>query len=119
MKAKKVENVGLECHHVIEKRWVHTHGLHAWSLPELEARGVPPFLVVPASEILREVAEHMLATGKAVGAGETMEVGFARVRFVRPVPLLGDEDHYRHTRLEVVDAGEYCECCGMPVHAQG
>ena len=109
----KVDQAGLKLHHVLGEGWIHTHGMQAHDLPELEVRGVPGFLLIPAGDLLRQVCEYMLVTGKVVRAGETMKVGPVRVRFAEPVPQAGHEDHYRHPRLEVLDAGQNCECCGM------
>ena len=49
--------------------WIHTHGMDALGLPELEIRNCPLFLGEFAAEILRTVCDYMLDSGKVVKAG--------------------------------------------------
>lgn len=91
--------------------WVHTHGMDEYDLPELEMRHVPLFLVPDAYRMIREVCDYMLTAPTPVLAGQTMQLGAAVLRFVTPVPIPGEEDHYEYPCLQIVDADTVCDCC--------
>jgi hypothetical protein len=98
--------------HVIGSGWIHTHGMQVEGYPELEMRAVPLFLAKPASELLYDVCDYMLRTGRRVKAGETMASSGAVLKFVRPEPMPSCENHYQVERLQIVDVGASCHCCG-------
>src|SRR5262249_22304849 len=99
---KKQAKSKIQFHFILEKGWLHTHGMDRHGLPELEVRNVPGFLAGAAAGILDEVCDYMLTSGKTVKAGETMGLGSnVRFRFVRPEPPPGDEDHYKVERLRL------------------
>jgi hypothetical protein len=57
----------------------------------------------------------MLKTGKAMKAGDTVEVAPGTIcRLVRPEPTPGDEEHYKVERLRLEDIEATCSCCGLP-----
>lgn len=99
------------------KGWVHTHGLAKFRLPELEIRGVPLFLAIPATNILIDIADHLLNSGKKVNTGETFSLGdhlSLNVQLRRAVPIEGMEEHYADERWEIVDASTgLCAECGI------
>jgi hypothetical protein len=103
---------GVTIHYVTDWSWLHTHGMDAHGLPELEMRDVPAFLAEGATGLLQHVCGYMLRRGVRIKAGETMNVsprtGF---RFIAPEPLPGAEDHYEGERLQVVDLEPMCEDC--------
>lgn len=85
--------------------WVHTHGLAAFGLPELEIRGIqPPYLAPVAGHILTEIADYLLNGSAEVCLGDTMDLGLGScVRFERSEPLASQPDHYERERWSVVD----------------
>ena len=90
--------------------WVHTHGLEALGLPELELRGVTPrFLMPAAAMLLSNIADYMANGGRRVAVGDAMvldELTFVRVARAEPIP--GEADHYRHERWTVLEVPESC-----------
>lgn len=108
---------GLMMHHVTDGKrtrgWIHTHGMDRRGLPELEMRDVPAFLAPAAAGILREVCHYMIDTGVRIKAGETMATSpRTALRFVKPTPIFGAEDHYRVERLLIKEIRPACEGCG-------
>jgi hypothetical protein len=100
-------------HYVTHLGWLHTHGMDAHGLPELEMRLVPAYLADAAAGLLQQVCDSMLRRGTHVEAGETMEVSeVSRFRFIKPEALLGGEDHYDMERLQIVDLEPTCDGCG-------
>lgn len=102
--------------------WVHTHGLEAFGLPELEIRGVMPCFLLPAAAgILVEVADYLLNGGRAVSLGQALALDeVTLVRIGRAEPLPGQLDHYGHERWMVVDVPtSYCPLCDEPHEPQG
>lgn len=93
------------------KGWIHTHGMVEYDLPELEMRNVPLFLVPDAYRMLREICDYMLSSEKPVLAGHTMEMGNVCFQFVTPVPIPGEDEHYREPRLQVAEYVPLCESC--------
>lgn len=97
--------------------WVHTHGMDARGLPELEIRGVrPAFLMVNAGELLNKIAAYMVASGNVIKAGENMAMdrqGHQVVRFHAAVPMASPHavDHYDVLRLTITGEGGRCVCC--------
>lgn len=110
MSQETTANVRVEF--IIGPNWMHTHGMEEAGFPELEMRGIPSFLAGPAANLLNSVCEYMTREGKRVAAGETMSSHGAAFRFVKPVPLPGEEGHYEAERLQIVDIDRVCECCG-------
>jgi hypothetical protein len=90
--------------------WVHTHGLQALGLPELEIRGVAPrFLMPAAAMLLSNIADYMVNGGRRVAVGDAMvldELTFVRVARAEPIP--GEADHYQHERWTVLEVPESC-----------
>jgi hypothetical protein len=111
---KKVRHSGPSVEYVIGPGWLHTHGMDAAGLPELEMRHVPAFLAEAAAGLLREVCDYMLETGRRIESGHTMSTSSrTRFKFVTPEPMQGDEDHYESERLQIVDHEPLCDCCGF------
>jgi hypothetical protein len=107
----------VQFHHVISgshtKGWVHTHGMDRLGLPELEMREVPAFLVEAAANILREVCDYMIDSGKKVSLGEMMAASKQTVfRFVKAEPMPGQENHYHMERWQIVEVECGCAECG-------
>jgi hypothetical protein len=114
-----MSNDKIKLHWIISTGWVHTHGMDALGLPELEVRHVPGFLAEPAARLLKEVCLYMRETGKIVRAGETMCVSErTRFQFVAPEPMPGEEDHYATERLQIVDIEPICDCCRLRLSEQ-
>jgi hypothetical protein len=102
----------LQIHCVSEIGWVHTHGMCALGLPELEVRHVPGFLWEDAGRLLRHVCDYMISTGTRIRAGETMDTSpRTRFRFITPRPIPGEDDHYNVEYLQIADVEPLCECC--------
>lgn len=100
-------------HWVIGSGWVHSHGMESLGLPEVEVRDVPAFLAEAAADLLREVCDYMIESGKRIKPGETMALSQrTRCRFLAAEPTPGDEAHYRAERLTVVEVKSVCDCCG-------
>jgi hypothetical protein len=99
-------------HYVTDSGWLHTHDMDAHGLPELEIRDVPALLAEGASDLLQRVCDYMLGSGTRVRAGETMSVSpRTRIRFIKPEPMPGEDDHYGEERLQIVGLEPACECC--------
>ena len=64
----------VDIHWVTDRGWVHTHGMDALGLPELEIRDCPAYFGEAAARILRQVCDYMLDSGKVVKAGENMGI---------------------------------------------
>jgi len=87
------------------KGWVHTHGLSKHGLPELEIRGVPLFLADDAVRLINDISDYLLNSGKEVKVGQTMQLGpMCIIRFQTSIPIIGDEEHFKTERWEIVDA---------------
>ncbi len=108
----------IEVHHVTDgpaKGWIHTHGLEAHGKPELEIRGVPLFLGAAATGLLNELADYLLNDAVApLVAGELVAWGRWSIQALAAWPdeeAGYDPEHYRTTRLVLVDApSDGCEC---------
>jgi hypothetical protein len=108
----------VELHHVTDwpaRGWLHTHGLAARGLPELEIRNVPLFLGKAAAGVLNDFADYLLNEATApLLAGQLVRLGHYSVQVVagQPNPTAGyDPEHYADIRLGVVDAPEMeCAC---------
>ncbi|OJW13158.1 MAG: hypothetical protein BGO49_20385 [Planctomycetales bacterium 71-10] len=99
-------------HWVTDSGWLHTHGMDSLGLPELEIRDVPGFLAEDAGRLLRHVCDYMADSGARIKSGETMATSpRTRLKFVKPEPMPGVEDHYTAERLLIVDVEPVCECC--------
>jgi hypothetical protein len=102
------------------KGWVHTHGLAAYSRPELEIRNVPPLFYISAGAILNEVADYMLnfAPHEVVKSGEKMQIGnILLLRFEESgsdAKLGYDLNHYMKQRLEIL--GVELNCAHAALH---
>ena len=105
--------------HSPQRGWVHTHGMAALELPELEIRGVPLILMYDAASLLNHVAQYMLDGkrglhgARPVKLHEKMGVGHSRiVYFDKLPPVVGDEDHFKDERWALTDAamGTACSC---------
>lgn len=98
--------------------WVHTHGLAAHSLPELEIRGVRPlFLAYSAARMLNSIAAYMKASGRIVRVGETMTcANDAPVRFQALPKLDAGDGSYPADAvvLTVCALPVVCAACGDP-----
>ncbi len=108
----------IEVHHIIAgdstKGWVHTHGMAEIGLPELEVREVPSFLAEAAARLLQTVCRYMQEPGVVVRLGETMAVSdHTRFRFVRALPIPGEEDHYEVERWQLAEIELRCDECGL------
>ncbi len=105
-------------HHVTDgpaKGWIHTHGLEAHGRPELEIRNVPLFLGGAATGLLNDLAEYLMNDAVSpLVAGELIAWGRWSIQALaaRPDDDAGfDPEHYRTTRLMLVDApSDGCEC---------
>ena len=93
--------------------WVHTHGLSALGLPELEIRGVRPnFLMRAAAHALNDIADYLFNSGDVVELGEPLELGANTfVRLAELAPLEGHEEHYADRRWAVVGLPSVCPAC--------
>lgn len=100
-------------------RWIHTHGMEHWGLPNLEIRGVPMFLGPEATGLLNHIACYMVESqkeGKFVVPGERMQTGPMQIfEFVTLPPIEGQEDHFEYPRLALSDA-PMRSVCGHPDH---
>jgi hypothetical protein len=93
--------------------WVHTHGMCAHGLPELEIRNVQGFLGEQAAKLLRHVSDYMLGSGNEVLLGQTMATSDrTRFRFIKDCPIPGEEDHYEVERWRLVEVSVHCDECG-------
>jgi hypothetical protein len=109
--------------------WVHTHGLAALGLPELEIRGVPLLLGRQAAALLEGIADYMLnEAGKPVLAGHKMRLNESMFQLIEGAPndAAGyDSGHYGAgvTRLTLVDmeGAHSCQLCEAegPLDAEG
>jgi hypothetical protein len=100
-------------HWVIDWGWVHSHGMESLGFAEVEVRDVPAFLAEATADLLREVCDYMIESGKRIKPGETMAMSQrTRCRFIAAEPMPGDEEHYRAERLTVVEVKSICDCCG-------
>lgn len=90
--------------------WVHTHGLEAFGLPELEIRGVAPrFLMPGAAMLLSSIADYMLNGGRPIAAGDAMVLDdLTCVQLSEADSIPGLEDHYQAPRWAVVQLPELC-----------
>lgn len=98
------------------KGWVHTHGLGEFGKPELEIRNVPPMFFGAAAMILNEIADYMLNDApKPVLAGQTMQLGRSRLKFVKAEAdeKAGyDLNHYETDVLKIESLDETsCQHC--------
>jgi hypothetical protein len=83
--------------------WVHTHGMAAKGLPELEIRGVDRFLVEAAATFLNEVCDSLLRTGRRVEPGDTMQTSpRTEFKFARRRPIPGEDEEHGNERLTIV-----------------
>jgi hypothetical protein len=89
--------------------WVYTRNMHHHGLPELEMRKVPLFLLPAAAALLYKLTAEMFKTGEPFRDGQTLERDQGRLRFVTSVPIPGEEDEYRHRRLQIADADPVSE----------
>jgi hypothetical protein len=113
LRARGACHDAIAIHYVNDSGWMHTHGMDAHGLPELEIRDVPAYLAVGADWLLQQVCDYMLCTGTHINAGETMSVSAGTVfTFIEPEPMPGKEDHYDMERLQIVDLESTCDCCG-------
>ncbi len=83
---------------------VYTRHLYQYGLPDLEMRDVPVFLHPEAAGLLYKLANEMWETREPFRAGQTILRDQGYMRFVTPVPIPGQEDLYRHPRLQIVEA---------------
>lgn len=105
--------------------WLHTHGLSALSLPELEVLDVPSYFVGAGAAMLNGIGEYMCG-GENIVAGETMLLGGEPLRFERATDTdpryiePGDEASVKAThygdvmgRLRIVPCitHDKCEAC--------
>lgn len=110
-KRKQHKTTPITIHHVIEDRWVHTHGMEALGLPELEIRNVPSLFVEAAMALLQHVCDYMQKPGVVVKAGERMATSpNTRFEFKASEPITGEEDHFEVERFELVGIEPNCEC---------
>jgi len=95
--------------------WVHTHGLDAFDLPELEIRGIKPrYLGSAAAGLLKEICDYMLNSGNTVHLGENMLLGQrTRVRFDKSRAVGAARCHYEVERWTVIhdDSTVLCDMC--------
>jgi hypothetical protein len=106
--------IPIEFHYLIESGWLHTHGMEALGLPELEARHIPGFLCEANTTLLSFICDYMIESDARVRAGETMKISDrTHFRFVASEPMPGNEDHYVVERLQIVDFKMMCECCRL------
>lgn len=117
MKTKIDVQKAIDLHIVTEghatKGWVHTHGMSKFKLPELEIRNVPLFLAGAAGNLVNDIADYLLNSGKKVSVGETMDVGgsLGLIRLQKSIPIKGDEEHFADERWEIVSAMDgTCAC---------
>lgn len=109
------------------KGWIHTHGLAARGLPELELRGVPLFLRDAAAGLLDDVAGYLLNDAtRPLLPGQSIGCGARSVQVIegRPDPEAGyDPEHYSGcTRLTLIDPPEgacRCEACERELAERG
>jgi hypothetical protein len=105
-------------HHVTDgpaRGWLHTHGLAAHGMPELELRDVPLFLGRAGAGLLNELAAYLLNDApKPFAAGDLIQSGASRILLVegRPNARGGyDDGHYRELRLVLIDPpDDGCAC---------
>jgi hypothetical protein len=83
---------------------VYTRHLYQRGLPDLEMRDVPAFLHPEAAGLLYKLANEMWETREPFRPGQTILRDQGYLRFVTPVPIPGQEDLYRHPRLQIVEA---------------
>lgn len=99
--------------------WVHTHGMDALGLPEIEVRDVPTFMMFAAGALVNQVCDHMVNSGEVFKIGETMRVGRdIPFRFQELAPIAGDEAHFTHPRwaltdLEGEETAGFCQGHGL------
>jgi len=108
---------GIQMHHVTNgdetQGWVHTHGMTAFGLPELEMRNVPSFLVEGAAKLLRSICHYMRQPGVVISVGETMATSpRTRFRFLKSQPIPGHENHFVEERWQIVEVEMSCDECG-------
>lgn len=97
--------------------WLHSHGMDRHGLPDLEIRHVPAFLGEAAVDLLRAACEYLINSKHEVRLGDTWSLSpRTTVRFVRPTPMSGNEDHYIKERWQLVDLKPTCECCQLRPH---
>jgi hypothetical protein len=99
--------------------WVHTHGMDALGLADLEIRHVPRMMAPAAGNLLIQVAQYMARKDPIVKPYDTMDIGSPRLPavfgFVPAIPIQGHEDHYQGDRWVLADImGGLCACCGAP-----
>jgi hypothetical protein len=97
------------------KGWVHTHGLAAHGMPELEMRNVPLFLGAAATGLLNDLAEYLLNDlAKPFVAGDLVHWDRSRIQVLEACADEDagyDPDHYRTKRLVLADPpDDGCAC---------
>jgi hypothetical protein len=94
----------VEVHGIIDDSWVHTQGLAALGLPELEIRGVPNFLYPEAGQLLLHIADYMIHDKAQIQPGQTMRTGPGQYfRFMKGEPPPSNEGKYASETLRLVD----------------
>jgi len=93
--------------------WLHTHGMWALDLPELEVRDIPLFLAPFAQCILTEACDYIIEHPKGVKPGHTLTIGDTiTVQFRHAEPIPDQPDHYKHEVWALVDPDDIlCARC--------
>lgn len=118
-KRGKTRNEGIQIEYISGTGWIHTHGMDAAGLPEVEIRHVPAFLAEAAANLVNMVCDHMLDTGTRIEPGQVIAASpRTHFRLVSPDPMPGNEDHYAVERLQIVDIQPSCGCFGLTPYEQ-
>ena len=114
MQHKKVDiRDHIDVHYVGDRRWMHTHGMDMFGLPDLEARGVPGWLVYQAARVMNNICDYLVHCGETVDEGDPFEIGDS-IFTLRPVkPYKGLEDHYETPRWCIMDFELKCDECDV------
>lgn len=101
------------------KGWIHTHGMDALGLPELEIKGIPLFMGTAACALLNEFGRYMMENpDRPVLEGQNIQMGPALFS-VKECPRLSIDEgdgHYTVRRLELVDSPALIGHCHGVAH---
>lgn len=102
------------------KGWIHTHGLARHGKPELEMRRVPSLFFCSAGQMLNDIGQYMLDSGRSIRVGDTMELGRTLLLMLEgKADEEGgyDASHYRVPVLTVTALEHACEQCAAKARA--